>query len=67
MFREFPQAPGHVPFLHLWKVWPSYLRPLQHSRLSSEGGRVAPHLLQFSSDHPLLTFDFEKALSERVD
>ena len=67
MFRECPQAPGHAPFLHLCKVWPSYLRPLHYSRLSSDGGRVTLHLLQFSSDRTLWTFKFEKALSERVD
>ena len=58
--------PGEqAPFLHLCKVWPSYLRPVQSSHLSSNGRRVARPLLQFSSDHPLLAFKFEKALSER--
>ena len=58
---------GHASFLHLCKVWPSHFRPVQHSYLSSNGRRVARPLLQFSSDHPLLAFKFEKELSEHMD
>ena len=56
-----------APFLPLCKVWPSHLRPVQCSHLSSEGGRVARPILQFSSDRPVLALKVEKALSERVD
>ena len=60
--------PGeHAPFLNLCQVWPSHLRPVQYSHLSSKGRKVAKPLLQFSIDHRLLAFKFEKELSERVD
>ena len=56
-----------APFLPLCKVWPSHLRPMHCSHLSSEGGRATLPILQFSSDRPLLALKTEKALSKSVD